>query len=142
MSKIFVLLALISVSTVYANFVENELPDVIEPVSYNLKISPDLSTFTFYGKVDIEVRVKFSTDVIKLHCKSLEISKSKLYDKILPDTLISIRLNKTDNFCETTSLQMLTPGSIYVLSMEFKGDLKENTNGLYRTSYETNGVKK
>ncbi|XP_065214212.1 aminopeptidase N-like [Planococcus citri] len=143
MLKIFVLLLCIStIQFVRANFQTEELlPEHVEPISYDLKIIPNVNASVFYGRVTIDLKIKVSTKVIKLHCGNFSVSDSKLSEKG-ELTSISTLFKKSKDYCTITNFEPLSTDLIYVLTLKYEGKLTENSKGLYRTSYEYNSKKK
>lgn len=122
---------------------QHGLSDDVEPVSYDLQIAPDLTTFTFSGIVKITFKVKFSTNVLKLHCKNLKITNALSQEDLNADSNnIPAQRSQTDEFCIFNSPQSFEVGSSYVITIEYNGDLKDDTKGLFRTSYQANGKRK
>jgi len=50
------------------------LPPTVEPVAYDIKLIPNLDTFTFAGSEKISVNVVSATPEIQLHAKDLYVS--------------------------------------------------------------------
>lgn len=110
------------------------LSDDVIPLSYELKMIPDLKTFTFSGEAEIKVRVNNPTNKIELHSKELTIKDSK----VMRGNRLIISDHKVDEQNELYVIQTqqsLTVGMEYVLEFEFEGVLNDNMKGFYRSSY-------
>ena len=136
---------------VYASFKtingdQTQLSDDVEPLWYELKITPNYDTLTFTGQVTIRAVVKFSTNVVKFNCKNIKIkdhfSKEEEDDATIPVSNIDFRTSQTDDFCIFTSAKNLKFGTNYNFIFQYEGILREDGKGFYRTSYEVNGEKK
>ncbi|XP_065214890.1 aminopeptidase N-like [Planococcus citri] len=138
----FVVIIYASLETVRSND-EDRLPEDIVPLSYDLRIEPDFNTFKFYGRVKIYIRAKFSTNVIKLHCRNFKVDeKMKQDEKNDESKFVQIQVSQTNDFCILTNSEPFVMGRTYLIKVEYTGDLKEDPKGLYTTSYEVNGKKK
>ncbi|XP_065223349.1 aminopeptidase N-like [Planococcus citri] len=113
------------------------LTDEVIPTNYELRIAPDLEKFTFVGKVEITIYVKFTTSKIILHSKKLTIKSIR----VLKTDSTKTPVTNTHGFDETNDLlvvetsQDLDFGNEYSLIIEFQGDIGQDVVGFYRSSY-------
>ncbi|KAK6042585.1 hypothetical protein COOONC_19909, partial [Cooperia oncophora] len=54
------------------------LPMFAVPEHYDIKIIPDMKTFTFNGTVALTIRILEPTNILKLHMVSIKLSSVKL----------------------------------------------------------------
>ncbi|XP_065223462.1 aminopeptidase N-like [Planococcus citri] len=122
------------------------LPNQVIPVSYELKMAPDLKRFIFAGKVDINVQVQFTTDRIVLHSKGLQIQNVMVKEtkKCFSNATIAIPVTyKLDEKNEILIIQKkkktsdkFKSNTKYKVSIKFNGRLESDPRGFYRTSYK------
>ncbi|XP_069102047.1 aminopeptidase N-like [Argopecten irradians] len=125
------------------------LPKTIEPVDYDLVVTPnfygaDPESFTFDGSVNIKIKCKNATDKIIIHSKQLIIREWNLTPEVAPEDI------KIDGMTEDTTQQLLTftlnknmlPTNFYHLTIKFAGPLKTDLAGLYLSSYQEGGETK
>ena len=58
------------------------LPTTVKPVSYTIKLKPDLQSFTYSGVVDIELQVKQPTHNLIFHTLELEIQSATFLSSV------------------------------------------------------------
>lgn len=113
------------------------LPDTTKPVSYNLKIIPNLSGhFNFSGTVSIMIDVLSTTNEILLHCKDMTVRNVSLA-RGSKEYKSNYLLNYTDELLKITTNENLTAKFTYNLTIKFNGTLNDNMVGFYRSSYRT-----
>lgn len=125
----------------------------ITPIHYSIIISPYLNTgddwaFTFDGEVSITLETnETNVDKIRLHSQDLEISASNI--TLTSDTSV-IGLNPANplefvikySFLDINLEAPLQAGVRYTLGISYRGPLREDLSGFYRSSYEENGQTK
>lgn len=118
------------------------LPRDVEPISYNICLTPDLQKFTFTGEEGISVKIKNPVSRITLHSVGLGIT----YVQLLPDDQEALEPKKIsfDEKKETVTFDFGRPlkKGAATLMIDFTGELNDKLHGFYRTSYEISGVKK
>ncbi|XP_065214647.1 aminopeptidase N-like [Planococcus citri] len=116
------------------------LSDEVIPKSYQLNMEPDLEKFTFSGKVEIEISVRFSTGKVILHSKNLKINSCKLLStrKSLPN---KFKLDEANEILIIETEETLLYGTGYTLIIEFEGVLNDDMKGFYRSSYTMDNKK-
>lgn len=118
------------------------LPEDTVPVSYVLSVVPDFETAipSFTGQVDIAIRVKTTTPMITLHSKDLILDAVKVTD-VNTDRVIEGTTWDYVNVRE--QVQILMKGYVlanrkYIVSIQFKGTLRDDAKGFFKTFYTTN----
>ncbi|XP_065222050.1 aminopeptidase N-like [Planococcus citri] len=125
------------------------LPNDVVPVSYELKIAPDLTNFRFAGQVNITVHTEFTTDEIILHSKNLNIENVTIRPaQCFGNATIPIPVTHTLDEKNEIIVIKKTSGkfksdSNYQVSIKFQGTLAiteeaASPEGFYPTSYEIN----
>lgn len=115
------------------------LPNNTKPVSYDLFISTDIDSgvFDFYGTVKINITVLEKSSRITLHQYELEIKLVNLTNEQGKE--IPIHLPKYDRprdfiIVETIN-HIFMPGESIILRIKYKGYLRKDNKGFYRSSY-------
>ncbi|MGI9585883.1 MAG: M1 family metallopeptidase, partial [Acidimicrobiia bacterium] len=116
-----------------ASEADYRLPRSVIPSAYRLEIEPDIDAATFSGRVDIDVEVVESTNVITLNAIELGISEASLAHEgktVVPSVAFDEDRERT-TFAFDTPLQ---PGRA-TLSLAFTGKLNDQLRGFYRSTY-------
>jgi len=114
------------------------LPNNIRPLSYDLYMHPNLTTFKFSGKVEIVLRCLQPTKNIILHLRDLRVGDIGLTDSKQNRLKILRRMEyKKNQQYLITMDEELKEKTSYALYMEFKGALSSNMEGFYKSSYKT-----
>lgn len=119
--------------------IDYRLPSDVVPTSYNMSFAPHLkNNFTFDGKTEIKITVVKQTDKIVLHAyESLIIKSAKLEQlngKTIEIPLLPPVRNETTDFLMFGSSKLLVLAE-YLLSLEFKGEIRNGWTGFYRVRY-------
>jgi len=124
------------------------LPEIIEPVSYELFVHPNLSTFQFDGNVSMSFSVSRSTDFLLFHVKTLQINSFEL-NELSSDGRTGDRVEVAEALecvrLELFHLQLtskIVPRKMYQLKVDYSGKLTDSLTGFYRSSYETRSGEK
>ncbi len=110
------------------------LPGAAVPSAYDLRLTPDLSSFTFEGEVAISIELRAPSREITLNAIELEI-KDALFSH--PDGEPASGEVSYDPAAETVTItfpQELRPGEA-TLSISFTGILNDRLRGFYRSAY-------
>ncbi|GLH03164.1 Aminopeptidase, partial [Gryllus bimaculatus] len=153
LAAVLVILVMEEVSAeAYLNPTDIRLPRKVWPHFYNLYITTsvceDNPDFSFYGQVDINVEVKIATSTIKINAKHLNISFAETTLKSLDrNELIPVSSQDIDEEHEFLIIHFpltLCTNCVYVLHIEFKGILRTDLKGYYRSEYidTSSGVRK
>jgi glutamyl aminopeptidase len=124
------------------------LPDTIMPMTYDLFMHPNLTTFNFTGQVNISVIAKKPTDVVIFHIKELKVTSHELY-QVTSDGNVIEKLKivgssenvKHEQFCLKLNASLIEQ-RLYQLRLGFSGSLTDSLAGFYRSSYETKAGEK
>ncbi|KAK6731793.1 hypothetical protein RB195_007945 [Necator americanus] len=112
------------------------LPKFAVPEHYELKIIPDMNSFTFSGSLNLTIRIISPTDVIKLHQMSITINSAKV---TLDDGLVLKDLHHSyDPKFNIVTFELGTqvnPETI-TLALEYTGEINDKMRGFYRSSYK------
>src|SRR5258708_14552224 len=110
------------------------LPKNVTPKRYEIRLTPDLKTFTFQGQVTIAVIVNETTDDVVLNALELEIdsvvAESAGISLAEKDELESAKERAHLRFAEK-----LAPGE-WTLKIAFRGILNDKVHGFYRSQYQ------
>eukprot|EP00249_Psilotum_nudum_P022536 c28554_g1_i1 orf=366-3035(+) len=121
------------------------LPTFALPISYDIKLRPNLKTYVFDGKIIVVLDIVKETSCLVLNAIDLDISQNSvsLRSRESPQVLlpVSLELDKEDGILMLSFEQSLPLGEV-ILSMEFKGVLNDHLKGLYKSSYTLNGEKR
>ncbi|EDV92817.1 membrane alanyl aminopeptidase [Drosophila grimshawi] len=126
---------------------EYRLSEHINPINYDITLRPYLlesdntKRFTFDGEVWIEIEPVQTTNLVSLHSKNLEYSRSEYWEKPAAGATAQIRqiTNPTQN-AETdirsfyTGLDLIAKQR-YILHFKYTGLMGDDMHGFYRSSY-------
>lgn len=112
------------------------LPNDVKPISYGLKMVPNLSgDFTFFGEVDIELKIENPTSTIILHNNQLDISLVEVFQKARK-IVSSYVISPADQIMTIQIKEELLPDSNARVYVKFNGFLNDNMLGFYRSRYK------
>ena len=118
------------------------LPRDVRPLSYDLYIHPNLTTFKFSGKVKITLRCLRPTRNVILHLRDLCVRDSRITDAKGNKLKIVRRMEHKKNQQHLIAVEKeLEEKATYALYLEFKGTLSSNMEGFYKSSYKTKSGK-
>lgn len=130
------------------------LPDTVKPVSYNIKLTPNINAETFEGKIEITIKVKEDTKQIILHSKNLVILEDNIEIEEIPDdpkqnhkntvAIESIKTEREQDFFIIVLNTELKVCNKYIIKIsKYTGVLNNNKKGFYIAKYrDENGVEK
>ncbi|CAG2058063.1 unnamed protein product [Timema podura] len=119
------------------------LPTSVVPIHYDIKLIPylDDDNFTFDGEVNIKVRAEEVTDVITLHQNDTIIEESTVTVTDLMTNINLIIVNQTYealyHFYRLHLEENLQVGREYEINIKYKGYLRDDMQGLFKSSYTT-----
>jgi len=124
------------------------LPDTVKPLSYELFVHPNLSTFRFDGNVTVSFSVNKLTDFLLFHVKRMNISSYQLFE-ISSDGHAGNSIEVVEAL-ECVKLELfhlklesnILPQKVYQLRVVYSGLLTDSLTGFYRSSYETRSGEK
>jgi len=124
------------------------LPDSVYPLSYELFIHANLSTFRFNGNITISFSVSKSTDFVLFHIKTMKISVCEVFE-MSADGKTGSKVEVVEALecvkLELYHLQLasnIQPQKVYQLRIVYSGALTDSLTGFYRSSYETRSGEK
>jgi len=124
------------------------LPDTVSPLSYQLFIHPNLSTFHFDGNVTMSFSVSKPTDFVLFHVKRMNISSYELLEMSADgqagsgiEVVEALECIKLELFHLKLKSNIL-PQKTYQLRVVYCGLLADSLTGFYRSSYETRSGEK
>ncbi|XP_061390811.1 LOW QUALITY PROTEIN: aminopeptidase N-like [Musca vetustissima] len=141
--RLFFVCLLFDALLVAGTYTHYRLPTAIKPDNYHLKIITHLDdpeNFTFNGEVTIELDILEDTKNITFHAKNLTIDESQI-DLKSQDGASHLCLEDIERVPEHDYFIMvlcekLQSGSKYKLQLKFSGNLSEEIQGYFFTSYE------
>lgn len=114
------------------------IPNHIRPLSYDIYIHPNLTTFKFSGRVTIDVRCYQPTRKVIFHVRDLTVGNVKLTDSNQKRLKIAQTVQHKKNQQYLIALkEELREKERYALYMEFNGTLSKNMEGFYRSNYKS-----
>jgi aminopeptidase N len=125
-------------SNVNRQGVAYRLPNDTLPIRYDIGLTTriDLDNFYFNGNVAIRLTVLLSTNRITIHSKQLTISTLSLKSATGFQLPVTFQLDPVTEFL-TVNLQIgnLVVGQEYILTIAYYGELRQDDQGFYRSSY-------
>jgi puromycin-sensitive aminopeptidase len=128
--------------SVFINDQSYRLPTTVTPERYQIRLTPDLKTFTFTGEETVTLSVHEPVKEISLNAAELNIRRVSVTD--LKGEVIEgiVRLDEANERAVCTFPQTLAPGS-WRLHLQFTGILNDKLHGFYRSTYkDMNGQEK
>ncbi|CAB4014991.1 endoplasmic reticulum aminopeptidase 1-like [Paramuricea clavata] len=131
---------------------EIRLPTVLKPLTYKVRLHPNLTTFKFDGSVTIVVQALDDTNRIVFHQKGLNFSKEdiSIYGVLKngsPNKGKSIAVRelrfdpKDEQVIIKTAVDLQKNGEYAIEITKFKGNLNEKLEGFYKSSYKNKAGK-
>ena len=118
------------------------LPTTVTPERYQIRLTPDLKTFTFVGEEIVSLSIHEPVKEISFNAAELNIHRVTVTDiggKAIAGT---VRLDEANERATCTFPQTLAPGS-WQLHLQFAGILNDKLHGFYRSTYkDANGQEK
>jgi puromycin-sensitive aminopeptidase len=111
------------------------LPTTVTPERYELKLTPDLSTWTFAGEENVSIHVREPVREIVLNAAELEFRSVSL--RLRNGTVLQGRaaLDTEDEQATLSFGDALPPGKCE-LQISFSGILNDKLHGFYRSTYK------
>ncbi len=108
----------------------------VKPIKYNLELTPNFKDFKYIGKENIEINVLKQTNKITLNSQDLTITKSEIEN----NKLKNISYNKKyDTVTFTFNNSLKNKINLY---LEFKGRIRDDLRGWYKSKYNVNDKEK
>lgn len=112
----------------------------IFPISYDLRIKPDLESFTFSGNETIKLKINKDTKSITLHSKDIDIKTAKIANNKNEQFSTKITYNKESETATIYFRENINGES--KLYLNFIGIINDNLRGFYKSKYILNGEEK
>ncbi|MHB8286329.1 MAG: M1 family metallopeptidase, partial [Caulobacteraceae bacterium] len=109
------------------------LPDDVQPVSYDLAVTPDMKGLGFTGQVTIVVDVKRATRTIKLNAADIQFAHVTLDGQAAAPAVALDAAEQTASFTFAAPVQ---PGR-HKLAIAYSGKIYQQTSGLFALDYDT-----
>jgi len=116
------------------------LPDSTEPVSYDLRITPDIENRSFHGQVDIVVKSKQYTTEVILNSKDLILSSVPSFQDLKTNRSIEIKSYAFDERNEWLVVKLkksIIPQRLYKFTVVFSGILRDDYTGFHKYFYDS-----
>jgi puromycin-sensitive aminopeptidase len=111
------------------------LPQHVVPTRYDLRLEPDLTTFTFQGKATITLTVRETTSEIVFNAVELQIGEASILNDANVMCRGTVEFEPATERCRIRFTTALSPGT-WVLSLSFTGILNDKLRGFYRSTYQ------
>ncbi|WP_330946943.1 M1 family metallopeptidase [Thermomonas sp. LB-4] len=120
--------------------VTTQLPRDVRPTNYDIEVEPHADRLAFDGKVRINVDVLAPTRSITLNAADLEFGAVRLErangKALAPKTSVDAAAQTA-----TFSFDQTLPAGSYLLTIEYKGKIGTQANGLFALDYPTEAGK-
>ncbi len=113
----------------------------ILPIRYNLKLQPDMESFTYSGIEIIDIKILKQTKQITLHSKDIDIETVKIISAKKEDFADKITYD-IKNETTTFYFKNKIPIGKIKLSIVFSGIISETLRGFYKSKYILNNEEK
>jgi puromycin-sensitive aminopeptidase len=111
------------------------LPRTVVPLRYDLRLEPDLTTFTFTGAETITVDVQETTSEIFLNAVELSIRDVTITSDAGHSLRGTASLEDSTERCRIALEEAIAPGR-WRLRIAFRGELNTKLRGFYRSTYK------
>ena len=121
--------------SVFVDSQSYRLPETITPERYQIRLTPDLVSFTFAGEETIALSVHKPVQEITLNAAEMTIDRVTVLGvagKVITGT---VRLDEANERATLAFPQTLEPGS-WRLTLQFSGILNDKLHGFYRSTYK------
>jgi puromycin-sensitive aminopeptidase len=116
----------------------HRLPRHVLPTRYELRLAPDLRSFTFTGTAVISVSIREQTSELLLNAVELSISSVDIAKQGGASHRGTVQMEEQLERCRLTFPVVLEPGD-WRLHLTFAGTLNDKLRGFYRSSYKDAG---
>lgn len=120
------------------------LPNNTKPEAYSLFIHTDIADgkFDYFGTVKINITILRKSNQITLHQHELDIQTVELTSKNHKTISIqSPQYDRTRDFIVLKTINYtFVSGEMVFLKIKFKGNLRQDLSGFYRSSYEKSNM--
>jgi len=116
------------------------LPDTTEPVSYELRIKPDIKNNLFSGQVDIVVRAKQYTSEVILNSKDLIVSSVSWFQDLKTNRSTALKDYVYEQRNERLIIKLeklIVPPRLYKFTVVFSGTVRNDFTGFHKYIYDS-----
>ena len=115
------------------------LPNTVIPTRYDLRLEPDLTTYTFTGRETVALSVMEATSEVVFNAVELQIAEASIEGDGGRRQPSTIEFDESTQRCRVRFETPLQPGS-WRLHLSFTGSLNDKLRGFYRSTYhDTHG---
>ncbi|KAL9657029.1 hypothetical protein ABK040_014577 [Willaertia magna] len=128
------------------------LPESLKPLTYRLKITPNLDAFTFDVEEEIDISIQQDPSTITqiiANAKDLNVHQAKLSFQTKQTTIQTITYDNENDYVifhlDNKSLKDvlgLEVNQVFTLSLTLTGELNDKMVGFYRSKYIKDGIEK
>lgn len=120
------------------------LPDTTEPVSYGLRVRPQIDpavgTYTFDGQVDLVIRAVKYTDQVVLNSRDLNVTAVTGFRDVRTNRSVPVSGYVYDAPNEQLVIDLgrsVVPPRLYGFTVEFSGALRNDFTGFHKHVYDS-----
>ena len=113
----------------------HRLPTTVTPERYAIRLTPDLTTWTFTGEESVTVQIHQPVREIMLNAAELEIQSVSIKDANGKVVDGSVTLDSDNEQARLSFAADLPPGQSE-LALKFSGVLNDKLHGFYRSTYK------
>ena len=106
-------------------------------MSYDLELSPNLTTLAVKGIIKLIFQVTEETDFIVFHIKDINITSKTINEKLKVSRLLELR-EREQMYLETN--QPMRPGKMFSVRLKFEYNLTRGLEGFYISSYKVSAL--
>jgi puromycin-sensitive aminopeptidase len=110
------------------------LPRNVVPEKYEIKLEPDLNSFTFLGEETVHIIVTEAVKEIILNSLDLQIDEARLTNQSGESRIAEVALN-AETERATLKLSEAASSGLWQLHLKFRGELNDKLHGFYRSEY-------
>lgn len=116
------------------------LPMFIRPLSYDIELTPNLTTLAVKGIIKLIFQVTEETDFIIFHAKNLTITSKTINEKLKVNRLLEYP-EREQVYFETN--KAMKPGKTFSIRLKFQYNISRSLEGFYLSTYtDKNGQTK
>jgi aminopeptidase 2 len=121
---------------------EYRLPKNTKPTHYDVWLTVDVNKMKFFGSVKIILEALEKSNFVALNVKDVIVDHTNV--TLMDDENQIYKPVNINNDVDTEIINfkfnhMMNVSSLYVLSVQFEGDIRNDTKGLYKSSYHHEG---
>lgn len=117
--------------------------DQVTPLSYDLQFTPYLQNFSFSGVAKIKVVVgPVSINTVTLNLKDLELTNVTVMDIRSQDLFANYSYIAKNEQLVIRLIKNVPSTKELLLTISYRGEIRNDMTGLYMSSYDENGVTK